>query len=167
MRRLLIDRFEQKLRGKRRQFRDAVAWAQGTDLVPVRVSDTYWKFVLPLPQAITDGPRARGRYRRNAFRLIIEAANRLATSSLREQHDFYHVAIMLEMPSLFHSQVDVFVDRDYFSRFFVENQLPDSQRPSQLFHVELPDYFDIERGMRVEVDADYAFDSWIITSSAW
>lgn len=169
MRRITLNRPNRKLRGVRRHLRSLTKWA---DLIhfenDLRPGEKYVNFKVPLPAALVEGPRSRHRLQADVISQLLRAAEKLARQQPPENSQFYRVAVLLTLPNLFASEVTLFFDEDYFHGFLYENSLPDSQRPSQLYDVKIPEIFDIECGCLVSYsDDEYVYRShhWTITAS--
>jgi len=169
VRRITLYRPNIKLRGVRRQLRSLKQWANRIPSESVyRPGEKYINFKVPLPGFLVEGPRTRHRIQAEVITQLLRAASKLARQQPPEHCSFYRVAVLLTVPDLFGSEVTLFYDEEYFNGFVYENSLPDAQRPSQLYSLEMPPEFDIECGCHVSYDDDnfqYRSNHWTITSS--
>lgn len=170
MRRLTIHNPNKKLRGLRRQFRSLRKWANSLKTVPkIEAGEQYINFKVPLTFSLVEGPKTCPGIQADVIQELLRAAKNLAGQAPPVNCSFYRVAILLSIPSLFGSEVIQFFDEDYFNQFLYENGLPDAQRPSRLYSIDIHPEFDIECGCHVSViDEEYRYEAnhWTITSSS-
>lgn len=167
MRRVSIHRAYAKVRGLKRHINALDQWAQNADTWNPEVSehDDFWHRRIPVLDRLVNPPTTTYRIQRQAINALLLAAQKLS-DKLKDRPEC-RIAVLLTLPDLFQSEITVFFDQDYYKTFYYQQDLlPDTQKPSKLFNLELPPSF-VELGNLVEWQTETEDGDTIQCSEQW
>lgn len=151
MRRLSITRPYAKVRGVERRLKALDRWANSLrEAMPAHKDERFWNYKIPVLDRLVCPPTTNMDIQGRALEAMIKAAVNLSQNSSAKELPYYRVAVLLVLPNMFHSEVTVFYDSDYYHSFLYTSELlPCAQSPSRIYNIELPDGFN-ECGTLVE-----------------
>jgi len=118
MRSLSVNRPRQKVRNPGRHLKALSTWAEGFQgIYPPRGESRFVNFKLPVPDRLVEGPTSRFAWRRIALNRMLAAAENLIRSRPAEEEGKSRVALLIQHPQLWSSEVTVFFDLDYLATF--------------------------------------------------
>lgn len=168
MRKISINRPNEKLRGVQRRLKALDLWADSMiHEIPYHKDQKYWNYKIPVLDRLVCPPTTNNEIQSRALSSLLKAASHLANSSLSNELPYYRVAVLLVLPNMFASEVTAFFDKTYYESFFYENSLlPNNEQPSEIFEIDLPPGIE-QRGTLVEWDDEYEDGEIVKCSEKW
>ncbi len=166
MRQISIGRYKAKVRGLKRRLKAMDRWVDSFEgYEPPHEGHLYYNHKISVLDRLVEPPITTYRLQRHAINALLKVAMHLRQSPLRQRIPYYQVAVLVTWPYMFGSEVTVFYDPDYYSRFWnlVENQ-SELNSLSRRFRLELPEGFE-ESGVEVTYADDEDFPP--VTIERW
>ena len=140
MRRLSFNRPYEKVRNPERHIRSLKRWAKGFEgYYPERTGDRYHNFKIWTLDRLIEGPRSNIKWKKEAIKQLIEAAEKLVEAKPENEKGKSWVAVLLCYPNLWSSEVIVFFDRGYLDNFIPTE--PNDKSILRLHDISMPKNF--------------------------
>ena len=112
---------KRKLRNPARHLRALKQWQNSIhrsfqDGIHPHDIDQYWNIKLPVYAKLCNPPHTSPEYQRQCIEALIAAAQKIRAHA--EVHRPYRLAILIETPFMFSSEVTLFFDADYLQSFY-------------------------------------------------
>ncbi len=175
-RRISIHRPNAKVRGVKRRLRALDKWAESFAGHIPYLDDRYHNYKIPVLDRLVEGPTATSETQKAALKSLLKAAAHLAKNNRARdwqtgeivKPEYYRVAVLMNLPDMFSSEVTVFYDRDYYNTFYRDGRVDEGMnKPSELFGIELPNGF-VECGAIAHIPyEDDDGEEHVFTSHGW
>ncbi|MDZ5711380.1 DUF3916 domain-containing protein [Jeotgalibacillus haloalkalitolerans] len=112
---------EKKIRGKKRKTKQMLAFMEeATEYFPTEFYGGYWNYPLPVGQSFITSDQISFKIKRLCMQTLIDRAWHLAQQKPKG-YDFCRVIAFIHRTDLWRSEIIVFKDEDYYSKFFDRN----------------------------------------------
>jgi hypothetical protein len=110
---------EKKIRGMKRRTKTMIKRIEEyTNTFPSTFyNDEYWHMLLPTSQAFIDSNKTPRKIKKLCIQTLLDRADLLMKMKPNDTNT-YRVVVMISIASLWHSQIIIFKNDDYFHKFF-------------------------------------------------
>ena len=134
-------------------------WADAFADVPL-YEEAYINFKIPVSSGTAFLAQRYPAIERRILEALLKAAQHLANHPKRETYSYFRVAALTTpTPSYFSSEATIFLDADYYRRFWHENALPHTEAPLYKHKLILPEGWQVS-GTRWTYKDDEDGTSW-------
>ncbi len=173
MRRVSVHRPKEKVRGIERRLKAIDAWADSFEgYFPSEYKkNSYWNYKIPTLDRLVNPPTTSIDIQKHCVLAMFQAMEHLAIAKPDECSDAI-ITTLIQYPKMFHSELCIFFDKEYYDFFYTRNNTDQSLTPivenvrlSDKLNIRVPKIFN-EKGYIHNYTDDWE-GNWKQYSEEW